>query len=183
MSHSLQKHLRAGIYEAKKEYDVLLIVIVIIIHAGICAVYSSFNFTIMKYLGENNKSEVLKWIIYSALLDCVREYVYYLYSILYQSRIQLAFKQHLLEKYLTWLLLEANHDWLHCNKPTEINTAINSGTDALMKTLRFSIDVLFSRNSFNANGDNPIVSLSTSTNIGFAPQYLIALQVATKVSG
>jgi len=141
MSHTLSHHLYHGIFEAKKEYDVLLVGTTIIIHAGVCSIQTSFNFTIMKYLGENNKSEVIRWIIYSALLDCVREYIYYKYSMLYQKRLKLELKQFFTEKYLKLLLLQSNHDWLNCNKSSEINTAINSGTSALMQTLRFSIDV------------------------------------------
>ena len=125
MSHHLLHHLYNGIYDAKKEYDVALVVFIIVVHACIISLRSSFNFIIMKYLGENDKIEVLRWIIYGTLLDCIREFVYYKYTILYKTRIQLSLKQYFIKKYLNLLLLESNHDWLNVNKSSEINTAIN----------------------------------------------------------
>ena len=141
MSHHLLHHLYNGIFDAKKEYDIALVVFIIIVHACIISLRSSFNFIIMKYLGENDKIEVLRWIIYGTLLDCIREFVYYKYSILYKTRIQLSLKQYFIKKYLNLLLLESNHDWLNVNKSSEINTAIDNGVDALMNTLKFSITV------------------------------------------
>lgn len=141
MKHTLLNHLYSGIFEAKKQYDVLLVGTTIIIHAGLCSINTSFNFTIMKYLEENNKSQVINWIIYSTLVDCFREYIEYLYSKLFQTRLKLHLKQFFTEKYLKLFFLQSNHDWLNCNKSSEINTAINSGTSALINSLYFSINV------------------------------------------
>lgn len=135
-----------------------------------------FTFTIMKFFGENNKSGVIRWIIYSYFTDCIREYVYYIYGVLYQTQLQLDLKLFFTEKYLKILLLKSNHDWLNCNKSSEINTAINSGVCALIHTLRFSIEIFSPL--LQAIGSVLIISMYTGREIIIILVVLVSIFVS-----
>ena len=43
MSHSLLQHLYSGIFDAHKEYDIVIVIFIIIVHAGIVSLNASFE--------------------------------------------------------------------------------------------------------------------------------------------
>ena len=67
----MSSHLYNGIFDTCKENDIPLIIFIIIINTSIILVHTWIYFIIMKYLRENNKIEVLRWITCSILLSCI----------------------------------------------------------------------------------------------------------------
>ena len=142
MDHTLIGNLYKGIKESRKQRVLYCIVILTFIQAGITASISAFNFTIMKYVSEDNKYAVIKWITIVAGLQCIKQLIDYIRVVIYKKKIIIELNKYFKNKFLVTLLLQSNHDWLNCNKSSEINTAINSGTSALLATLRFMTDVI-----------------------------------------
>ena len=142
MDHTLLGNLYKGVRESGKEWVLISIVILTFIQAGIIALIGAFNFTIMKYVSDNNKYGVMKYILIIAGLECIKQVIDYIRLVIYKKKIHIELYRYFKKKFLISLLLESNHDWLNCNKSSEINTAIDSGTSALMGTLRFMTDVI-----------------------------------------
>ena len=134
-------NLYSGIIESKKKYEVLFIVMIIMFRAVIFTMITSLNFTVMKYVGENNKSEMLKWIIIIALCQCLSNIFQYFENYRYTNILGMKMREYFTKKYYNNLFNKANYDWLNCNNPQEINTAISNGIDALMSTLGYMMDL------------------------------------------
>ena len=142
IDHNLLNTLYLGIQEAKKEWEIGKIIVLTILQAMIVAYINSLQFVIMKYVAENDIDAVIKWICIISALWCIKEFVDYYRFKVYQNEIIIELNRYFKNRFLEILFLKSNYDWLNCNKSSEINTAINSGTRALMSTLRFLTNVI-----------------------------------------
>ena len=142
MDHTLIGNLVQGIKASRKERVIGIVIFLTLIQAGIVAMISSFNFTIMNYVKEDNKSGVMKWIVITAICWGIKAWVDYIREQIYKTQIVVELTRYFKNQFLTTLLLQSNHDWLNCNKSSEIYTAIDSGTSALMSTLRFITSII-----------------------------------------
>ena len=76
----------------------------------------------MKFVTENDKDSVIKLLLLIAVLECVNKILWYFKNIIYQKNIVIDMTKFFKKKFLKVLLLESNHDWLNCNKSSEIIT-------------------------------------------------------------
>jgi len=142
MDYTLLGNLFTGLKEAKKQPILCVIFGLTLLQAGATALVGALNFKVMKSVTDNDKESVIKLLFIIAVLECVNKILWYFKNIIYQKNIVIDMTKFFKKKFLKALLLESNHDWLNCNKSSEINNAIDSGTRSLMSTLRFLPEVI-----------------------------------------
>ena len=135
-------NIYSGIIEANKVYEYLFIISLILIRAGIFTTITSINFTIMKYVKENNKPEMLKWIMIITFCKCVSSMVQYYQSYRFMNILDIDIREYYTKKYYNKLFYKSNYEWLKCNNPEEINTAIQDGIYALISSIIFIMNLL-----------------------------------------
>ena len=96
----------------------------------------------MEMVETQNKEKVIWLGIYISSLWSVRQLIQYVEFKLFNKKIIIELNEYFKNKFITNLFLKSNVEWLDCNNPSEINTAINDGTDALIAVLQFSVNVI-----------------------------------------
>lgn len=135
-------NLVKGIINSQKSNYVLCIFMINIFNAVITGYITALNFSLMNSITSNKKSEVMRVLSLICLLNCINQLLSYFYVIIYQTKIVVDLTKFLKSHFMDILLMESNHDWLNCNKSSEIVTAINKGTNSLISTLKFLVDGL-----------------------------------------
>jgi len=176
-NYNLSYNLYQGIIQNKKIGVLSLIIVLIILQACIKSFVSYGTFAIMNNLGNQDKHEVVKWIMIIAISESINEFLNYIELYIYRSHIDIKMNKYFLDKYLEILFLKSDYEWLNCNKTSEINTAIHDGTRALITTLRSII-----------RGLNPLLQaigsiIVISSHIGFNIVILFIIMVSVFLAG
>lgn len=157
-------NLVKGIIDSRKSNYVLCIFMINVFNAIITGYITALNFNLMNSISSNKKSDVMRVLSLICFLNCINQVLSYSYAVIYQKKIVVELTKFFKSHYMDLLLIDADHDWLNCNKSSEIVTAINKGTNSLISTLKFLVD-----------GLNPILQ-------GFGSIIIVGTYVGWKTS-
>lgn len=174
---TLFENLYEGIVNSNKFKYVGIIFMINIVNALTTGYITALNFDLMNGIGNNNKDIVLKVLFKIAFLNCLNQILSYFYVTIYQKEIIVELSCYFKERFMNLLLLQSNHDWLNCNKSSEIITSVTKGTNALISTLRFLVDAL-----------NPILQalgsiIVVGSYIGWKTCYCVAIMTLVFYKG
>jgi len=100
------------------------------------------NFKMVSMSTKSSTDEILVVLGWVALLWAVRQVVASANFILIQTVIRVRLHQHFQETFLRHFLIKSRCEWLACQDTSEIGSAVNSGSEAIVSSLLFMIQVL-----------------------------------------
>lgn len=139
MNPTLIYNLYDGIRNSGNTFCVLSILFTKIICSCIICVSNYYQFKIMEKI--DNRDSVLHCIYIITALWTIHQFIFDITFRVTQN-LEVDLQQFFREKYLKFLILKSNLDWLNVKNSSTINDAIDKGTNALLNTLRFSIEVI-----------------------------------------
>lgn len=134
---SLFDNIYNGIKTSKKYKILLLLLSLIVIKICILTYTSYLELQIMNSINTNDKQLIFKLIFLISFLWMIKHIIFYYYTILYNKKIKIKLTKFYKEYFMNKLFLDSDIEWLNCQNTSEIYTAINSGTNALISTIEF----------------------------------------------
>ena len=139
MNPSLLYNLYNGLKKSGNICIFLYIIFLKILSSSMISLTYIYEFRIMENI--DNRDIILNNIFIITVLWTIHQLLFHKCFILMKN-LDISLHEFYRKKYLTFLLLESNLDWLNIQNTATMNDAIENGTNSLIHTLNFIINVI-----------------------------------------
>ena len=120
---------------------IAIIIALVIVQSSMIAYISSINFSIMAAVEENNKSNAVYYLSLIAIIQCIRHLIRYARRTLFTRKVLIPSNEQFKRRFMNKLFLNSDPAWIHENKPSEIYSAIESGSKSMIDILAFITEI------------------------------------------